>query len=103
MATIALTPAVHRQKLLKPISPSSNSTPTADESEDLAGLKEFSQGDKVIVIPEDAKKSSLNVEVDVARPDQILPVDKIDNVDGIGFEDPDINDEKVEEILNNGI
>lgn len=97
-ATIGMTPVVQRRNLLKPIT---SLYTTEDEAEDLQMLDELSQGEKVIVKPDGAKKESLNLKIDKDHDDQLLPATTNQlMIDGVGLEETQINDDKIEEILN---
>lgn len=97
LATFSITPKQHYQSLLKPIKSVYNS----DKKEDLNNLGELSQSNKVIVKPDNAESKALNLEIDPNHPEQLLPVDnKNDDVDNLDFADTNIEDAKVEEILD---
>lgn len=99
-AAFQMTPEEHSKKLLQPLKSLYNS----EEGDGSETPKDYFDSPKMVVKPDDAKKTSLNVEVDPAHPGQVLPVaDKNVNVDNLDFEDSSqklgLEDEKTEAIL----
>lgn len=102
IAVIGMTPGTHKKSLLKPItllySGEQSNTDIPDSK-----VIEYSESNKVMVKPDDAKKDFLNVEVDATDPNKVLPVDsseKNNDVDNLDFKDTDIDNEKIEVMLN---
>lgn len=102
VATLGMTPATQRKKLLKPIENlySTKNSDNGAASTELENLKEQSQSPKVIVISENAEKEVLNVEADAEHPEQLLPVadPQIKVVDDT--EDTSVENAKAEAILD---
>lgn len=101
IAVIGMTPATHRKSLLKPITQLYSGNESSTDIPDKKTV-EYSESNKVMVKPDDAKKDFLNVEIDASNPNQVLPVDsseKNNDVDNLNFEDTSIENAKVEAIL----
>lgn len=104
-ATIGMTPATQRKKLLKPITSLYNKD-VEDDSSELDSMKEYSETPKVIVKADDAAKNVMNVEYNADHPDLLLPVadeqtkdisgDDLDFAEG----DSNLSDDKLEAILD---
>lgn len=102
LATLGMTPAPQREKLLKPIQGlyNKNAEDAKEASEELASMKEYSETPKVIVKSDDAETKVLNVEFDQDHPDQLLPVADEENKVVDDTEDTSVENAKVEAILD---
>lgn len=98
----------HKKSLLKPITQLYSTKQLknkgiADNTDDKT--LEFSESNKVMVKPDDAKKDYLNVKIDASNPNQVVPVDKAeknkDLVD-LGYEETSVEDARIDAMLDSG-
>lgn len=98
-ATVGMTPVIQQKKLLKHMK--SLYTTTDNESDKLEMMDDLTQGDKVIVKTEDAKKEILNVKLDDKHKGQVIPAESNEmEYDGKYSDSSLVEDERIEEILN---
>lgn len=102
VATLGMTPATQRKKVLNPIKNlynKKNSGNSAANAE-LDNQKDKSDSPKVIVVPDNAEKAPLNVEEDPEHPAYILPVVDAETKVVDDTEDTSVANAKAEAILD---